>query len=152
MNELIRDVLSLERSELQKHGIHVQTEAATGLVEVRGNRGQLQQVLLNLITNAIESMSTNDAPRILRVKSESDDDHGITVSVADSGTGINCQDVDRVFNPLFTTKPDGMGMGLAICRAIIEAHGGRLSYSPSVPNGAVFRFTLRAANSSSARA
>ena len=94
---------------------------------VSGNRVQLQQVLINLITNAIDAMAAKDHPRVLCVKSEAYERDGVMVSVSDHGTGISPQDVNRIFNPLFTTKPDGMGMGLSICRAIIEAHEGRLS-------------------------
>jgi signal transduction histidine kinase len=150
VNELIEEVLSLERGALQKYRILVQAETAGQLPEVRGSRVQLQQVLVNLITNAIDSMAAGDEPRLLCVKSEAYEHDGVMVSVADIGTGISPQDVDRVFNPLFTTKPDGMGMGLPICRAIIEAHEGRLWVSPNVPRGAVFQFTLRGGNSASA--
>ena len=105
---------------------------------------QLQQVLLNLITNAIDAMAAKEEPRVLRVNSEPYEDGGVVVSVADTGGGINSQDSERIFNPLFTTKSDGMGMGLSICRAIIEAHDGRLWVTPNTPRGAVFQFTLRA--------
>ena len=99
---------------------------------------------VNLITNAIDAMAAKDEPRVLCVKSETYEGDGVMVSVADTGTGINSQDVDRVFNPLFTTKSDGMGMGLSICRAIIEAHDGRLWFAPNTPRGTVFQFTLHA--------
>jgi signal transduction histidine kinase len=98
-------------------------------------------VLLNLIANAIDSMAGEDEHRTLSVKSEVLDS-GIMVAVADSGKGIDSQDVDRIFNPLFTTKLDGMGMGLSICRSIIEAHDGRLWFSVNTPRGAVFQFVL----------
>jgi signal transduction histidine kinase len=98
-------------------------------------------VFVNLITNAIDSMAAVDGSRILSVKSRMNDDGEVTISVADTGTGIGSQDVDRIFNPLFTTKSDGMGMGLAICRSIIEAHDGRLWVVPNTPRGAVFHFT-----------
>jgi signal transduction histidine kinase len=144
VNELIRQSLVLERGDLRKHRIQVQAEPNTQLPEVRGNRVQLQQVLLNLITNAIDAMAAKDEPRVLLVKSETHEGTGVVVSVADTGGGINSQDVDRIFSPLFTTKSDGMGMGLSICRAIIEAHNGRLWFSPNTPRGAVFQFTLDA--------
>ena len=143
VNELIREALALERSDLQKHRILVQAEPNAQLPEVRGDRVQLQQVLLNLITNAIDAMAAEDEPRVLCVKSEAHEGDGVVVSVADTGTGISSQDVDRIFNPLFTTKSDGMGMGLSICRAIIEAHDGRLWVAPNTPRGAVFQFTLQ---------
>ena len=142
INELIGEALSLERGDLQKHRILVRADSVGELPDVRGNRGQLQQVLINLITNAIDSMATTDEPRTLWITSEADGCDGVTISVADSGMGISPQHLDRIFNPLFTTKSDGMGMGLSICRAIIEAHEGRLSVSPNTPRGAVVRFTL----------
>ena len=133
VNELIREALELERSDLQKHRIVVQAEPSGQLPEVRGDRVQLQQVLLNLITNAIDAMAGKDEPRILSVKSEAHEHDGVMVSVADTGIGIGSQDVNRIFNPLFTTKADGMGMGLSICRSIIEAHNGRLWMAPNIP-------------------
>ena len=147
VNELIREALALERTDLERHRILVRAEPNNGLPEVRGNRVQLQQVLLNLITNAIYAMAARDEPRVLSVKSEAHDGDCVKVSVADTGVGINSQDIDRIFNPLFTTKADGMGMGLSICRAIIEAHEGRLWVTPNTPRGAVFQFTLHANNS-----
>ena len=138
------------RGDLQKHRILVQAEPNRQLPEVRGNRVQLQQVLLNLIMNAIDAMAAKDEPRILSVRSEAYEGDRVMVSVADTGTGISSQDADRIFNPLFTTKSDGMGMGLSICRAIIEAHEGRLWFAPNTPRGAVFQFTLHANNSASA--
>jgi signal transduction histidine kinase len=97
-------------------------------------------------------MAAKDEPRVLCVKSEMIENNGVMVSVSDTGTGIRPQDVDRIFNPLFTTKTDGMGMGLSICRSIIEAHEGRLWVAPNTPQGAVFQFTLRANSSMSASA
>jgi signal transduction histidine kinase len=144
MNGLIRDALVLERSDLEKHRILVQVEPKEPLPQVRGNRVQLQQVLLNLITNAIDAMAATAEPRVLCVKSEPYEGHGVKVSVVDNGAGINSRDSDRIFNPLFTTKSEGMGMGLPICRAIIEAHDGRLWFAPNTPQGAVFHFTLHA--------
>jgi signal transduction histidine kinase len=111
---------------------------------------QLQQVLLNLIVNAIDAMAAKDEPRVLSVRSEAYDGDRVVVSVADTGTGIGSQDADRIFNPLFTTKSDGMGMGLSICRAIVEAHEGRLWFAPNTPRGAVFQFTLHTSGPASA--
>ena len=142
VNELIRAALDLERADLQKHRIQVQAEPNTQLPKVLGNRVQLQQVLLNLITNAIDAMVAKGEPRVLLVKSEAREDTSVVVSVADTGAGIDSQDMDRIFNPLYTTKPDGMGMGLSICRAIVEAHHGRLWVTPNTPCGSVFQFTL----------
>lgn len=143
VNELIRDALSLEHADLQKHRVQARAETAGPLPNVRGNRVQLQQVLINLIANAIESMAATDDPRVLHIRSEAYEHDGVLISVADVGIGVSPQDVDRIFNPLFTTKADGMGIGLSICRAIIEAHEGRLWVSPNSPRGAVFQFTLR---------
>jgi signal transduction histidine kinase len=141
INELIKEVIVMVRGDLQRHRISVQTDPNLRVRQVIGDRMQLQQVLLNLIANAIDSMASEDEPRILSVKSEVVDS-GIMIAVADSGKGIASQDVDRIFNPLFTTKPDGMGMGLSICRSIIEAHEGRLWLVGNTPRGAVFQFVL----------
>jgi signal transduction histidine kinase len=147
VNELLRHTLALEQGDLRKYGILVQTELGSSeLPKVRGNEVQLQQVLLNLITNAIAAMAARDGPRVLLLKSEVHADTGVVVSVADTGPGVSPQDIDRIFNPLFTTKSDGMGMGLSICRAIIEAHEGRLWVTPNTPCGAVFRFSLHTDN------
>jgi signal transduction histidine kinase len=142
VNELIEEALALTSTDLQKQEILVRAEPSRQMPQVIGDRVQLQQVLVNLINNAIESMATKDEPRILRVRSEVDDHDGVIVSVADTGSGVGSEDPGRIFTPLFTTKPDGMGMGLAICRAIIEAHDGTLWYSPNTPRGAIFQFKL----------
>ncbi len=151
-HELINEALALARGDLQKHEILVQAEANAKLPEVRGHRVQLQQVLFNLIRNAIEAMAAAEEPRVLSVKCETYEGNRVMVSVADTGTGIRSQDADRLFSPLFTTKPDGMGMGLSICRAIIEAHEGRLWFVPNSPRGAVFQFTLPSNNVAAAAA
>ncbi|MEO8751412.1 MAG: ATP-binding protein [Casimicrobiaceae bacterium] len=144
VNALIREALALERSDLEKHGIQVQVEPNEQLPEVRGNRVQLQQVLLNLIANAIDAMAVTAAPRVLRVKSEAPEGEVVKISVVDTGEGVNSRVTERIFDPLFTTKPEGMGMGLSICRAIIEAHDGQLWFVPNTPRGSAFQFTLRA--------
>jgi C4-dicarboxylate-specific signal transduction histidine kinase len=144
VNELISEALALVRGDLQSHRILVLTEPDRQLPLVNGDRVQLRQVLLNLMTNAIDSMADKDEPRTLCVRSNLYDGGGVLVSVADTGAGIGAQDADQIFNPLFTTKADGMGMGLSICRSIIEAHDGRLWVAPNTPRGAVFRFVLRA--------
>ena len=143
INELINEALVLLSGDLQNHQIIVQTDPSTQLPQVVGDRIQLQQVLLNLITNAIDSMANEDGPRVLSIKSEIQDG-GVMISVADTGKGIGSQDLDRIFNPLFTTKSGGMGMGLSICRSVIEAHDGRLWVVGNTPRGAVFQFLLRA--------
>lgn len=142
VNDLIHAALAFESRSLEAYRIQVRAHAATQLPPIQGDQIQLQQVLVNLITNAIESMAINDGPRVLSVKAEAQDDHDVLVSVSDTGAGIDAQNVDKLFNSLFTTKSDGMGMGLSICRAIIEAHEGRLWFSANVPRGSVFHFTL----------
>src|SRR5262249_34672628 len=112
INNLIDEALALLQDDLQSHRISVEAERSARLL---GDRIQLQQVLLNLITNAIEAMASVDGPRVLAVRSNVRDDGGVLISIADTGTGISPQDVQRVFSPLFTTKSGGMGMGLAIC-------------------------------------
>ena len=150
VNGLIGEALVLVRGDLQKHRILVRSEPNEQLPQVIGDRIQLQQVLLNLITNAIDSMATNDEPRILSVKPDVHAGGGVKVSVADNGTGIGPHDIDRIFDPLFTNKPGGMGMGLSVCRSIIEAHGGRIWVVPNKPQGAVFQFVLLADGAKSA--
>jgi signal transduction histidine kinase len=142
INELIGEALGLVRGELQMHRVSVQAEPNENLPWVKGDRVQLQQVLLNLITNAIESMAASDGARVLGVSSEVQSSSSVMVSVKDTGTGVDPEDVDRIFNPLFTTKSHGMGMGLSICRSIIEAHEGRLWVAPNTPHGSVFHFIL----------
>jgi C4-dicarboxylate-specific signal transduction histidine kinase len=150
VNDLIGEALSLTRRDLQEHGVVVHARPNDRLPQVMGDRIQLQQVLLNLITNAIESMAGRDGPRVLSVNSDIAAGGDIQVSVADTGTGIGSQEFERIFNPLFTTKSDGMGMGLSICRSIIEDHNGRLWVEPNKPAGAIFQFTLRAGGATSA--
>jgi signal transduction histidine kinase len=142
VNAIVQEALALEQDDLRKHKIVVETTPAVQLPEVHGDRIQLQQVLLNLITNAIHAMAAREEPRVLSITSERYEEGGIVISVADTGIGIGPQDINRIFNPLFTTKTDGLGMGLAICRSIIEAHDGRLWVTPNTPRGAVFQFTL----------
>ncbi len=142
VNDLISEALALTRDDLQRRRILVQAELNARAPRVTGDRTQLQQVLLNLITNAIESMADKEGARVLCVRSETNDGGEAVVSVADTGTGLGGQDCERIFNPLFTTKPGGMGMGLSICRSIIEAHDGRLWVAPNKPAGTVFQFML----------
>jgi signal transduction histidine kinase len=141
INELINEAINMLRGDLQKHRISVQADTNRQVRQVTGDRIQLQQVLLNLIANAIDSMAGEDEPRILSVKSEVLDGD-IMVAVADTGKGTASQDVDRIFNPMFTTKLDGMGTDLSICRSIIEAHDGRLWVGGNTPRGAIFQFVL----------
>src|SRR5215510_8836216 len=141
LNQLVHEVLALVHGTLEKHGLLVRTELDAALIPVTGNRVQLQQVLFNLVTNAIEAMELVADRRVL-VKSELESGGGMRVTVEDSGSGIDPKVIDQVFTSFFTTKTDGMGMGLSICKAIIESHGGRLWASPSATRGAVFQFTL----------
>jgi signal transduction histidine kinase len=141
INELIGEVLTLQHGELQRHRVSVQAELRERLPPVSGDRVQIQQVLMNLIANAIDSMATKHGTRELCVKSKVRDSE-VIVSVEDTGTGIEPKDVDRIFDPLYTTKSNGMGMGLSICRSILTAHGGRLWAEPNFPQGARFQFTL----------
>ena len=143
VNKLILGVLKLLGDELQGHQITVQTELIDDLPSVLADRIQLQQVVLNLIMNAIEAMSSvAGRARILRIKSELDESSGVLVSVEDSGSGIDSKDIERIFKAFFTTKARGTGMGLSICRSIIEAHHGRLWASARIDHGSVFRFVL----------
>ncbi len=144
VNELIWEALALLRRELETYRVSVQAEPDEPLPRVRGDHVQLQQVLLNLLTNAIDSMAAKDGVRLLRVKSSVDDSGGVIVAVEDTGTGVEPKDMDRIFTPLFTTKSHGMGMGLSICRSIIEAHEGRLWATPKGCHGVVFQFVLPA--------
>ena len=144
VGNLIEEAIALLQDDLKSHRILAKVERSARPLRVMGDRTQLQQVLLNLITNAIEAMATVHGPRVLAVSSSLRDDGGVMISVADTGTGIDAQDVQRVFNPLFTTKSGGMGMGLSICRSIIEAHDGMLWVVPNAPRGSIFQFVLGA--------
>jgi signal transduction histidine kinase len=133
----------------QRNGVSVQTRLADGLLPVLGDRIQLQQVLLNLILNATEAMgAVEERARDLIISTEQDQ-AGALVAVCDSGPGIDLAHLDRVFDAFYTTKPSGTGMGLSICRSIIEAHGGKLWAEANEPRGAVFQFTLPAAQEDS---
>ena len=142
VDPLIDEALALLDYELTSHRISVTVERSASLPRVMGDRIQLQQVLLNLMANAIEAMATVNDARVLVVSSNARDDGGVVISIADTGTGIDAQDMQRVFTPLFTTKPGGMGMGLSICRSIIEAHDGMLWIAPNAPRGSIFQFAL----------
>ena len=142
LNEVIHEALALERDSLQTHRITVSVQPGAQLPAVHGDRVQLQHLLLNLIANAIHAMATEDEPRLLSVRSEAYEGTGVMISVADTGAGVRADDAARIFTPLFTTRADGMGMGLVICRSIVEAHAGRLWTVPNSPRGAIFHFTL----------
>jgi PAS domain S-box-containing protein len=143
LNELINEVLTLTKGDLQKRAIIVRTKLDESLPRVIANRVQLQQVLFNLVSNAIEAMeSVGERHRQLLIKSEPGTDGEVSLVVEDSGTGIDPKHIERVFSSFFTTKDKGMGMGLSICRSIIESHGGRLWASRGSRHGSVFHFTL----------
>jgi PAS domain S-box-containing protein len=145
INEAVNEVVELVRYEAAKHDVSVQTMLGEGLPKIRGDRVQLQQVMLNLMVNAIESMSaTSGGPRELSITTAGDLSNAVSVVVRDSGPGLPAQEVERIFDPFYTTKPGGLGMGLSICRSIAEAHEGRLEAKPNVPAGAVFQLTLPA--------
>ncbi len=146
VNDLIQEVLSHTHNELRNKRVSTRTELGKGLPKVMGNRVQLHLVLRNLIMNAVEGMSSiTDRERVLHIRSETFTPPGVLVAVADSGTGIDPESIDRIFDAFFTTKPHGMGMGLSICRSIVESHGGRLSAARHLPHGSIFEIVLPAA-------
>lgn len=143
INGAIRDVIELIRGEAVKHHVLVRTELADGLPPVMGDRVQLQQVLLNLTLNAIEAMSeVSGENRDLRIDTVQVEPNGVLVAVRDSGRGLDPETVNHLFEDFYTTKPSGLGMGLSICRSIVEAHGGQLWAGMNEPHGAVFQFIL----------
>ena len=144
INGLIGEVIAMVRGEAMKNGVSVQTDLAEGLPLIPGDRVQIQQVLLNLTINAVEAMTVSEEARELLIGSRKSEKGGVLVAVRDSGPGLGQADLERVFASFYTTKPGGMGLGLAICRSIIEAHGGRIWASTHAPRGAMFEFTLPA--------
>ncbi|MGA2488204.1 MAG: PAS domain-containing protein [Roseiarcus sp.] len=153
INDVIREVIILVGAEFRRNGVRVETSLQPNPVRVIGDRVQLQQVALNLIMNGVEAMANSmHGQRRLEIRSAVDELGRVVVAVADSGPGFESAQMDRLFEAFFTTKPEGMGMGLSICRSIVEAHGGRLSASPNVPNGAVFQINLPAAAGDASKA
>jgi signal transduction histidine kinase len=145
INQAIEEVVHLTEDEALRKGVVLRTELAADLPFVLGDWVQLQQVLLNLIINGVEAMSSvADGPRELLVYSRLHESNQVLVGVQDSGVGIEPENLKKIFDPFYTTKSQGMGMGLAICRSIIENHGGKLSASPNDGPGATFKFTLLA--------
>ena len=143
VNEIVREVITLVQRELISHQVSLQMELAPALPMILGDRVQLQQVIINLVMNGIEAMQpVTDRPRQLVIRSCQDEPHQMLTSLTDCGVGISSENAGRLFNAFFTTKAGGMGMGLSICRSIVEAHGGRLWATANVPWGATFQFTL----------
>jgi signal transduction histidine kinase len=145
LNAAILEVTALTRGESVKTGVTVSTQLADDSPRIRCDRVQLQQVMLNLIVNAIQSMSgVEDGNRELHISTAPIEPEGVCVAVRDTGHGLRPESLPRLFEPFYTTKPDGMGMGLSICRSIVEAHGGRLWATRCEPRGALFQFTIPA--------
>lgn len=143
VNESVLDVIALAKNELQRNPVDLQTNLTIGLPLVAADRVQLQQVILNLVVNALEAMNGVDGrPRALVLSSGKNDLNEVFVEVRDSGPGLDAANADRLFRSFYTTKTEGMGMGLSISRMIVESHGGRLSARANEPHGAVFCFTL----------
>ena len=143
LNQVVNEAITLVESELAKHGILLHTELAPALPEILADRVQLQQVIINLLMNGIEAMEPiTDRPRELLIRSGLDAAQQLILSITDSGIGISAETADRLFNAFFTTKSNGLGMGLSICRSIVEAHGGRMFASPNDGPGATFQFAL----------
>jgi len=143
INDVAREVVALVRRELLSHKVLLKLELAPDLPGIIGDRVQLQQVIINLVINAVEAMeSVSDRPRELTIRSGRHDTDWVFLAVADSGIGITDADAERMFTPFFTTKSSGLGMGLSICRSIMEAHEGRLSASRNEGGGATFQLVL----------
>ena len=143
INEVILEVIVLTSREMEKNGISAQTQLAKGLPAIQGDRVQLQQVILNLPINAIEAVSgMKEGPRELLISTIMNEHDDVAVSVRDSGPGLNSDSLERLFDPFYTTKSDGMGMGLSICQSIVEEHRGRIWATANVPRGAAFHFTI----------
>ena len=145
INAAIREVVELTRGEAVKNRVSVRTDLAEGLPLIEGDRVQLQQVILNLIINGIEATAAADeASRALLIRTSRDGTGAVLVAVADTGPGLTAEALKQVFAPFYTTKPGGLGLGLSICRSIIEAHEGRLWASGNDRHGAIFQFTVPA--------
>ncbi|MGY3609642.1 MULTISPECIES: PAS domain-containing sensor histidine kinase [unclassified Bradyrhizobium] len=143
INEVILEVIALTRSEIVRNGILLKTDLAKGLCPIDGERTDFQQVLLNLIVNAVEAMSVeSNASRELLITTKAGQSGQVRVAVSDEGPGVDAESIERVFEAFYTTKTDGIGMGLAICRSIIEAHGGRIWVTANTPRGAIFQFDV----------
>jgi signal transduction histidine kinase len=142
VNDVIREVIAIIQSALRARGVSIRTDLSATLPAARGDRVQLQQVIMNLIMNSVDAMTLSDRPPMLRLESRIDASGNVLVAVDDTGAGLEAGLLDRIFEPLFTTKSHGMGMGLAICKSIVESHGGRIWALPRQPHGATFQFTV----------
>jgi signal transduction histidine kinase len=144
VNSLIREVITLMRNECQRNNIRLRTELEIDLPEVLGDRIELQQVIVNLIMNGIEAMTSESSERVLTISSQKQPSGEILVAVRDNGAGYDQKSANLLFEPFFTTKQHGLGIGLSISRSIMEAHGGRLWADPNPDHGATFSFTIPA--------
>ena len=145
INEALREVIQLTQGEALKNGVSVKTKFAKGLPIITGDRVQLQQVVLNLILNALQAMGTvSEDARHMLITTSRTELNVLCIGVQDTGAGLSPENLSRLFEPFYTTKPNGMGMGLAICRSIVEAHGGHLWATAREPHGALFQFTIPA--------
>src|SRR5262249_11169434 len=145
VNEAVRNAVILTHGEAIKIGASIQTQLTEPLPFYRGDRVQIQQVMVNLIVNAVQAMSGDGGSgRDLKITTETDEAGGFRMGVRDTGPGLTPESLPRLFEPFYTTKAEGMGMGLAICRSIVEAHGGRLWATPCEPRGTLFQFTIPA--------
>jgi signal transduction histidine kinase len=142
VNEVIEEIVTLVRGEATRYSISVRTKLAADLSQVMGDRVQLQQVVMNLITNSIDAAKAVDGMREIAIKSEQAENEQLLVTVSDTGVGLPSLQADQIFNAFFTTKAHGTGMGLRICRSIVESHGGRLWAADNSQRGASFHFTL----------
>jgi signal transduction histidine kinase len=143
INEIVEEATTLVRHEALRYKVGMQVELASGLLPVRGDRTQLQQVLVNLAVNGMQAMSTvDDRERVLLIHTEQKQPNQALLSVKDVGVGVAPDKVDQLFAAFYTTKPDGLGIGLSICRSIVEAHGGQIWASPNGGPGMTFQFTI----------
>jgi signal transduction histidine kinase len=143
LNDVVRETIGLMQREVFSHQVSLRVELAPALPAILADRVQLQQVIINLVMNGIEAMQlATDRPRELLIRSRQEERKLVLVSVTDCGVGISAENASRLFDAFFATKSSGMGMGLSICRSIMEAHGGRLWATANMPHGATFQFTL----------
>jgi C4-dicarboxylate-specific signal transduction histidine kinase len=143
INDTIRDIVALAQSEVSRNRVTLRLELAADLPPVWGDRVQLQQVILNLLMNGLEALAAvNDRPRELRIQSRSHESDKVLIAVQDSGIGLDRENLEKIFDAFYTTKSQGMGMGLVISRSIVEDHGGRLWAAPNESPGVTFQFTL----------